>query len=104
MDLLNELASQGNAIAEAVDNVAVLPLCEAFSRPPDQIRIFFIFIIQYPVGWFMHYAVHGTFVRHLFTTILGILIQLYLYGFAIGHVILMSLVSYLFMIFLPRDK
>ena len=104
MDLLNELASQGNAIAEAVDNVAVLPLCEAFSRPPDRIRIFFIFIIQYPIGWFMHYAVHGTVMRHLFTMSLGILMQLYLYGFAIGHVVLMSTVAYAFMVFLPRDK
>ena len=52
----------------------------------------------------MHFAVHGTIIRHLFTTTLGILMQIYLYGLAIGHVILMSLVAYAMMILLPREK
>ena len=103
-DLAIQVITRGYAIAEALDAVTVLPLCEAFARPPDQIRLFVTFLAQYPIGWFMHYAVHGTVMRHLFTMSLGILMQLYLYGFAIGHVVLMSTVAYAFMIFLPRDK
>ena len=103
-DLAITLITRGYAVAAALDAVTVEPLCEAFARPPDQIRLFVIFLAQYPIGWFMHYAVHGTVVRHLFTMSLGILMQLYLYGFAIGHVVLMSTVAYALMIFLPRDK
>ena len=91
-------------MAEVVDGIAVTPLCEIFSRPPDQIRMFLIFVIQYPIGWVMHYAIYGTLFRHLFTMCIGIVMQLYLYGFAVGHVVLMTVVSYAMMIFMPRDK
>ena len=72
MDFINEIASQGNVLADSLDKIAVLPLCDAFGRGPDQIRIFLVFLLQYPIGWSMHYLVHGTVVRHLFTLILGI--------------------------------
>lgn len=104
MEFINELAVHGNALADIVDTVTVFPLCEMFSRPPDQIRIFNIFVVQYPIGWLMHYCVHGTVIRHLFTLTIGLLMQMYLFGFAIGHVFLMSLVAYAMMILMPRDK
>lgn len=63
-----------------------------------------IFLVQYPLGWLLHYGIHGTLFRHLFTTIIGVLFQLYLYGFAIMHVILMTIVAYAMMILMPRDK
>ena len=62
----------GNALAASVDSVAVNPLCEAFGRPPDQIRIFVVFLFQYPMGWAMHFLVHGTMARHLYAIGLGI--------------------------------
>lgn len=66
--------------------------------------MFLIFVIQYPIGWVIHFAIHGTLFRHLFTMSIGILMQLYLYGFAVGHVVLMTVVSYAMMMFMPRDK
>ena len=104
MEFINGLAVHGQVYADIVDGIAVLPLCEMFSRPPDQIRIFLIFIVQYPIGWFMHYCVHGAVLRHLFTITIGVLMQMWLYGFAIGHVALMSGVAYAMMILMPRDK
>ena len=74
MDFINELVGQGNFLADIVDKIAVLPLCEIIGRGPDQIRIFLVFLLQYPIGWTMHFLVHGTVVRHLFTLTLGILI------------------------------
>ena len=40
----------------------------------DFIRLYLVFFIQYPLGWIMHYFIHGTVARHLYATILGVLI------------------------------
>lgn len=50
----------------------------------------------------MHYCLHGKYVRHIYNIVLGLLIQLYLYGFQTMHVVVMSSVVYALMIFLPR--
>ena len=60
--------------------------------------------MQYPIGWVFHYAVHGTFVRHMLTILIGILFQTYLYGFGILHVVFMAGVAYLVMMLMPRHK
>ncbi len=54
----------------------------------------------------MHYCLHGTFVRHMYSIVLGILIQSYLYGFAEGALVvaLMSAIVYAIMMFMPRHK
>ena len=75
-----------------------------FGRTPDAIRIFVIFLLQYPNGWFMHYCLHGTALRHLYAVVLGILIQLYLFGSDILHVVVMSSVAYAIMNLMPRHK
>ena len=51
----------------------------------------------------MHYAMHGTLIRHVYTITIGVLIQLYMFGLDIIHVILMSAVAYLMMMFMKRD-
>jgi len=61
-------------------------------------------LLQYPNGWFMHYCLHGTKVRHVYNIVLGILIQTYLFGFGVLHVVLMTSVAYAMMVFLPRNK
>ncbi len=54
----------------------------------------------------MHYCLHGTFVRHMYSIVLGILIQSYLYGFAEGALVVafMSAIVYAIMMFMPRHK
>jgi len=56
------------------------------------------------MGWFMHYCVHGSTMRHLYATILGLLIQLYMYGEGIKHSFVLSIVVYAMMCLLPRKK
>ena len=63
-----------------------------------------IFLAQYPIGWIMHYCIRGTTVRHLYTTIIGILFQLYVYRGEVKHVIFMTAVAYLLMSTLPRQS
>ena len=87
-----------------IDEATVDPLVAAVGRPQDQIRLCLIMFAGYPLGWFMYYFVHGTTARHLFNIVMGILIQLYLYGTGIIHVILMASVAYALMIFLPRKS
>ena len=53
----------------------------------------------------MHYCLHGTFLRHIYNIVLGILLQLYLYGLTgIFHVVLMTVVAYAMMLFMPRQS
>ena len=79
------------------------PIADMVSIQSDFIRLYVVFLIAYPLGWIMHYCVHGTVARHLYATILGVLIVLYMYGYEIFHVLLMSGVAYAMMIFLKRD-
>jgi hypothetical protein len=50
----------------------------------------------------MHYFIHGTKTRHIFNIVMGVIIQMYVFGFDIFHVIVMSAVAYAMMAFLPR--
>lgn len=56
------------------------------------------------MGWFMHYCLHSTTLRHLYATILGVLIQLYMYGDGIKHSFILSIVVYIMMQALPRKN
>lgn len=47
---------------------------------------------------------HGTVTRHIVTSSIGILIQLYLYGTQVWQVCLMITVAYLIMLFFPRKQ
>ena len=71
-EIFQQLIDIGNQVGGTVDTAVAIPLAEAFDRPVDQIRIFVIFLFQYPNGWFMHYCVRGTFIRHLYNIVLGI--------------------------------
>ena len=71
MSLLFDL---GQSAADLVDAQIAEPVANAFGRPVDQIRIFIIFLFQFPNGWFMHYCLHGTMIRHLYSIVLGILL------------------------------
>ena len=102
--LFTELVGKGNELAEQFDVAVIDPFCEAIGRPRDQGRIFLIFLLQFPHGWFLHYCVHGTFIRHIYNILLGILIQIYLYGFEFIHVIVMTVMAYAIMMGLPRHR
>ena len=70
----------------------------------DYIRLYVVFILQYPLGWLMYYKVKGAQQRHAFVSIIGILIQLYMYGSEIMHNILLSYGAYALMLVVPREK
>ena len=59
-------------------------------------------LINYPLGWFIYYLVPTGIIRHLFVISIGIVIQLYLYGWDILHVCFMGYGGYFLMIALPR--
>ena len=97
------LVEQGQVVADLLDNAIVHPIADAIGQQAAFIRLFLIFFAQYPIGWVMHYAMHGTLIRHVYTITIGVLIQLYMFGLDIFHVILMSAVAYLMMMFMKRD-
>ena len=71
---MNKLLSQLNTLADMVDELAVNPVCDLVGRPKDQVKIFLIFLLQYPNGWFIHYFLYGRVIRHLYVTVLGVMI------------------------------
>lgn len=102
--MMSQLLEFATSVANTIDENTVLPLSEAFGRPPDQFRLFVVFLIQYPNGWFMYYCVHGTWLRHIYSIVVGLLIQSYVYGFDMVHVFLISGVAYAIMNLAPRQK
>ena len=44
---------------KAVDSVSVTPIAAAIGFPEDQIRLFLIWFIQFPFGWFLHFCVRS---------------------------------------------
>ena len=73
--------------ANFLDETIVFPVAEAIDFLPDYIRIYLVFILQYPLGWIMYYFVHGTIARHLYCITVGVLIACYRYGWDVLHII-----------------
>jgi len=67
-------------VGDLVETTFVDPPAKLVGLPNDQVRIIVVFMFQYFLGWFIHYAVHGTMLRHLFVTVVGALIMIWLYG------------------------
>ena len=57
----------------------------------------------YPLGIIMNNLFKSTLSRHLFSTISGFLLQLYMYRGQVIHPILMTVITYIMMKFLPRN-
>ena len=97
------VVDQGQALADLLDDTIVYPIADAIGQQAAFIKLFLIFFAQYPIGWVMHYFVHGTLIRHIYTITIGVLIQLYMFGSDILHVVLMSSVAYAMMKFMKRN-
>ena len=91
-------------VADLVDANSVKPIAGILGLPDDQIRLFLMWFVQFPIGWFLHFCVRGTNTRHAVNLTMGFLGMTYFYGWDVIHVVLMSSVSWLLMNFLPRDK
>ena len=86
-----------------LDETIVFPIANAIGQQSAFIKLFLIFFSQYPIGWIMHYFIHGRVIRHLYTIIIGLLIQMYMFGTDTLHVVLMAGVAYAMMLFMKRD-
>ena len=62
-----------------------------------------IWLSMLPVGWFLHFCVRGTKLRHAVNITIGVLGMTYFFGVAICHVLAMSGISYTIMALAPRD-
>ena len=82
----------------AFDAIFVDKIAEAASTPADQVRVLVIFALLNPLGWFIHYCVHGREVRLLFVTVMGVFIQLVLFKAGIMEIALMGYGAYILMV------
>ena len=75
------------------------------SKPEDHVRLFVCLIGQIFVGQFMNiFVTQGPLVRHLFQTILGFTIQVFMFRDTVYHVYIIATVAYLLMLLLPRNQ
>ena len=72
--------------------------------PIDHVRLMVCMYIAYPIGWFMKSILKGTNNRHLFSIIVGLFIQFFMFRFEIIHPMIMTAVAYLLMHVLPREQ
>ena len=66
-------------------------------------RLILIWFSMFPTGWFLHFCVRGAMLRHAINLTVGMLGMTYFFGQSIVHVFIMSSISYLIMMFTPRD-
>ena len=59
--------------------------------------------IGYPLGVILNLFVKGTTTRHLYATVTGFLLQLYMFREGVIHPLIMTVVTYLMMVLLPRN-
>jgi len=90
--------------SNAFDDSTVRPLAGIIGFPEDQVRLFVMWFVQIPTGWFLHFCCRGSSIRHFVNTLLGIIGMTYFYGWAVLHVILMSSVTWLLMAYTPRNQ
>jgi hypothetical protein len=89
-------------VSDTFDRTFVNDLAVLVHTPPEQLRLIIVFVLMYPIGWFIHYAVHGRVARHVFCTIVGIMWQLIMYRSAIIEICIMGYGAYFLMILLPK--
>lgn len=69
----------------------------------DQIRLMLCMYMGYPLGYILRYIVKGRVSRHIFSTITGLLLQIFMFRDKIVHTFIMTIITYLMMILLPRN-
>ena len=58
-------------IFDKIDSTLVQPVSSATGQPIDQVRVLLIFLLQYTLGWFFHFFIYGTTIRHLWNVVIG---------------------------------
>ena len=89
-------------IVDLLDNAVDL-IATATGRPTDHIRLFVGLITMLPVGMIMNlFVTEGKVTRHLYSTVMGVLIQIFMFRWSVYHIYLMAAGAYVIMAFAPR--
>ena len=92
------------ALFDQLDHYLAEPFQEFTGQPLDQSRLVLTFFAQYVIGWVFYFCVSGRVPCHLFQIVVGFTMQFYVYRWDIYHVFLLTGVSYLLMLVLPRNQ
>ena len=90
-----------NIVVDYLDGICH-SLATTIGKPDDQIRVMLCLYMAYPLAFMLNFVVRGTNTRHIFATVTGFLLQLYMYRGQVIHPLLMTIITYLMMSFLPR--
>ena len=60
-------------VAGMFDEAVIFPISKAIDFQAEFIRLYVLFIATIPLGWLMHYLIHGRTIRHLFCILTGIM-------------------------------
>jgi len=85
-------------------DAVIKAISDPLHKPEDHTRLMVCLIVQIFIGQFMNvFVTQGPLVRHLFQTILGFTIQVFMFRDTVYHVYIIATVAYLLMLFLPRN-
>lgn len=104
MEIISQMMAPMQMAADFIDENSVRPLAAELGFPEDQIRLFLIWFIQFPIGWFFHFCVSNATMRHSLNILLGGFGMSYYFGVSVIHPFIMTSVSWLIMKVLPRDQ
>ena len=74
MGIIETAALDCLRLAEKLDENVVFPVSKLVGIQSDFIRLYVVFLIQYPLGWIMHYFIRDTLGRHIYSTMFGVMI------------------------------
>ena len=91
-------------LAGMVDKAVIFPLSDLIGFQAEFIRLYLLFLATFPTGLVMHFCIHGKVARHLFSLVVGFLMQAYLYRYEVFHTAAITLGTQLIMSLSDRQK
>jgi hypothetical protein len=79
-------------------------IAAAAHKPDDHVRLIVTLMLQIPIGVFMNHFVKGITQRYLYSLMMGLFLQIYMFRSAVYHIYLIGFISYNLMNQLPRDS
>ena len=84
-------------------NLIVNQVAELTGRPADQMRLLFILLLAYPLGYLLRY-IRGKWVRHIYSIVIGVFLQVSMFREGVLHFWGQGLAVYLIITFMDRQK
>ena len=84
-------------LAQSFDEAIIFPISDMINFQAEFIKLYVLFLATFPTGLIMHYCIRGKTARHLFSLVVGFMMQAYLYQYEVFHTAAITLGTQLIM-------